>query len=440
MTTSSYAPSPVSDLPSSAPSALSLSFTTSTCMKSSSTSARTCDPTAVPSISPPASYTPDTSSDLRTTLTVLLPSIIGPLLLALLVLLLCFCLFRRRSDDYTRAAEDDSSERIVPAVGQRQTSSQHKIPPTPPRMGKTAALGPVAEKAPLLAQNRSTQARIPSEKPSRPVSEPEEEDITDLANPGSSSLLSRLSLGLGLAPTMRRISNGTAEKAYRTPSWALAGLAALPRRISSGFRSGPPSIPTIQTITPAEKLTTPADASRTTSHMQSSGNGNDSSAEPPSAGYARTMGDDELFYQQPQARTASSRTGEGERGSQSSRGSSTHSASSRSRSTRGTGPSNWQRHFPALEEDGPPLYNHNDAPIGTFGQNHVRRETVSVGVPETPKTGIDSVRSSLLLAGERRSRWVEEGDRMDFPVPPGGMLREGGQRDSIISVASGNSK
>lgn len=340
----------------------------------------------------PADPLPD--SDLRTTYLVLLPSVLGPLFLALLILLICICIIRhrRRTPIYARTATSDRSIPIAPPPASRRVSLTPKLPFTPPRIKSTG------EKAPLLTV--------------LPI-EPEEEDITDFAQPRS-SILSRLSLGLGIAPSLRRISNGTAEKAYRTPSWALASLAALPRRISSGFRSAP------SPIILEDDPVTPIDSS-----------GNEGTSDPQSAGLP--MGDDELFYRSP-ARTFSSRP---------------ISKSSRSsRSTRGTGPSNWQRNAQVVEEDGPPISIRPRTPPTPLTPENAAAEdlvwgstrgggTVSVGVPETPGT-IASVGSYLgmeLGERDRRSRWIDEGDRMEFPVPPQGRFED----DSGMSL-SGSSE
>lgn len=254
-------------------------------------------------------------------------------------------------------------------------SAVHKLPFTPPRL-KT---GTITEKAPLLSS----------------TAEPEEGDITDYAGP-QSSILSRLSLGLGIAPSMRRTSNGTAEKAYRTPSWALTALAGIPRRIISDFRHPTPAPTTI---------------SHSTTQNDSSGNG-DNSTDPQSAAI---MGEDQLFYRKPEE-TVSSR-----------------STDSRSTRSRGIGGSNWRSHFQVLEEDGDkPL-----TPVNAALEDAARArigDTVSVGVPETPRTHTGSIGSYLgmeLGERDRRSRWMEEGDRLDFPVPP-----PIGHRDSVISGTS----
>ena len=165
------------------------------------------------------------------------------------------------------------------------------------------------------------------------------------------------------------------------------------------------------------------------------------------------MADDRLFFRPPADTTISTRA-------------SSKTGTSSSKSSRGIGPSNWHsRNFDQslLNNDGPPLYT-GTGHAGLELRDESGGGTVSVGVPETPKTGAGSLRSSGFgwtgTGGERMSRWMEEGDRMEFPVPPGqsafgdshqsafgdshrrdhGRGEGGGQRDSIISVASGNSK
>ncbi|KAI9632224.1 uncharacterized protein MKK02DRAFT_40526 [Dioszegia hungarica] len=361
----------------------------------------------------------------RTSLTVILSSVLGPLFLAIILLALFIWLLRRYPSDYARAATNEPAEPAVITTTPRRASSNHKLPFTPPR-SKAAQPGSriPSEKAPLLTGPAQTVI--------------EEEDITDYANPHPrSSILSRLSLGLGMAPAMRRISNGAAEKAYRTPSWALAGLAALPRRIGSGLRSvststqragpyGPPVGAGISEKQPESP--TRADRSRGTSTQNNSSGNEDTqpSDPPPSAAYTRSMATEELFFRPPRNTPSS----QGTKSSKASSGSS-GSGSRGSRSTRGTGPSNWQSAFPALEEDAPAALAYATDTVRRrpgSGYTHQRRNvnTVSVGVPETPRTGAGSIGSwsALGLDGgerERRSRWVEEGDRLDFPVPPDGM-------------------